>query len=196
MGGKCQGLQQVLCVLQDVLVSPCCRNCCSSSTPTSHRNTWCSCGRFWSPVMGEIAAVLVNCVEQKFLKSSSRPGSVHCGDKWRVTRARAWQWLLPAVPALGSVPPSCTSGGVGAGGRAKWRNSVLSLMYTYSAPNPVIPYPQPVPGKVSGAADKAKLEQVHCYFQFCVCLCASPALLSSVVSARDSLFSLHYHCLD
>lgn len=68
------------------------------------RNTWCSCGRFWSPVMGEIAAVLVNCVEQKFLKSSSRPGSLHCRDKWRVTRARAWRWLLQAVPTLCSAP--------------------------------------------------------------------------------------------
>lgn len=38
-------------------------------------------GSFWSPVMGEIAAVPVNCVEQEFLKSSSRPGSVHRRDE-------------------------------------------------------------------------------------------------------------------
>lgn len=54
---------------------PLCRNLCCflfhSHVPQEY--LW----EIWSPVMGEIAAVLVNCVEQRSLKSSSRPGSLH-----------------------------------------------------------------------------------------------------------------------
>lgn len=74
----------------------------------------------------EIAAVLANCVGQKFLRSSSRPGSLSVGVR-EGCQGRSLA-VGPAGCAVLCSAPLLRPWGSGAGGRAKWRNSVLFLM--------------------------------------------------------------------